>query len=111
MIHQPIYQKLQEVARAQDTTTYATIAPLANLNMDNPADRNTIADILDDINRMEHQEGRPLLSAVVLLKEHNIPGDGFFTIARNLGAYTGTDDLKFWLTELRRVHDYWSNRA
>ncbi len=26
----------------------------------------------------------------------------------NLRLYTGRDDLAYWVEELRRVHDYWS---
>lgn len=114
MIHQqiinmPIYQKIKEIARARDKITYTEIAPLANLDMDNPADRDTIADILDNINHREHQEGRPMLSAVVLLAIENIPGEGFFTCARNLGLYSGGSKFKFWIAEINRVHDYWAN--
>ena len=37
-----------------------------------------------------------------------MPGEGFFTFARNLRLYTGRDDLAYWVEELRRVHAYWS---
>ena len=108
-MNQIVYRELREIARRQDTTTYAKVAPLAGLDMENPSDRNEIANILDEINQNEHTRGRPMLSAVVLLAQQNIPGEGFFTCAKELGVYTGTDNLKFWLAGLRRVHDYWSN--
>src|SRR5262245_57243221 len=104
MVHQRIYRHLQEVARSRDTTTYAAVAPLAALGMDDPSHRAEIAAILDEINRMEHAAGRPLLSAVVLLAGDNMPGKGFFSCARNLGLYMGSDDLAFWAEELRKVH-------
>lgn len=110
MINTPIYEKLKEIARARNKITYGEIAPLANLDMDSPADRNTIAGILDNINQWEQQEGRPMLSAVVLLAEGNIPGEGFFTCANNLGQYAGGDKFQFWIAEINRVHDYWANR-
>jgi hypothetical protein len=45
-IHQAIYDCLKDVARKRDLITYGEIAPLAKLNMENPADRNKIAEIL-----------------------------------------------------------------
>ena len=44
-----IYERLKEVARAGRTITYGEIAPVAELDMSNPADRNEIATILDTI--------------------------------------------------------------
>ena len=100
-----------EVARAQSTTRYSEIAPLAGLSMDSPADRNTIRLLLDAINDEENRHGRPMLSAVVIRIEDNMPGDGFFTCAARLGRMnTGDDPLTFWLHELRRVHDCWTGQ-
>ena len=56
-IHQQIYERLKEVAKAGDLITYGEIAPLANLNMENPDDRNKIAHILGEISAYEHSEG------------------------------------------------------
>ena len=104
---QRIYDTLREVAQNGDITHYSDIAPLAGLNMESPEDRNRMSDILDDISRAEHKTGGPLLSAVVILKCENIPGDGFFTLADDLKLYTGGEKVLFWVKELRRVHDHW----
>ena len=109
-IHQPIYKKLQECAKQGLQTTYSEIAPLAGLNMDNPADRNRIAQILGDISTYEHEHGRPMLSALVVLAQEGRPGDGFFKLARSLGLYDGhTDmqDLEFFVSESEKVFSYW----
>lgn len=108
MINQRIYEKIKQVAQYGDTTTYAAIAPIAGLDMENPDDRNTLGAILDEINNNEHTNGRPMISAVVIRADRNIPGEGFFTCARNLGLYSGNNDLRFWLEELRRVHNFWA---
>jgi len=63
-MHEAIYQRLIEVARARRTIHYSEIAPLADLDMESPADRNRIAAILDEISRHEHDHGRPLLSGL-----------------------------------------------
>lgn len=102
-----IIEKLKAVARAQDVTTYSDIAPLAGLDMSSPDDRNRIAEILGEISRHEHAQGHPMLSAVVIHRDNNIPGQGFFTLGRELGLYKGSNDLMFFVNELRRVHDFW----
>ncbi len=106
-MHQAIYDELKRVAKTQGTTTYGAIAPLAGLDMSNPADRNEIARILGEISTHEDNQGRPMLSAVVVLQEINMPGRGFFTLARDLGLYSGHDDLAFFSREVAQVHAAW----
>lgn len=108
-MHQQIYDKLKAIARAGDITTYSDIAPLANLDMSKQDDRNRIAQILGEISTFEHQNGRPMPSAVVIHKENNIPGQGFFTLANELGIYKQRNDVLFFVNELRCVHDYWKH--
>lgn len=107
-MHQGIYEELKRVAKEQRLTNYADIAPLAGLSMDDPTDRNRIADILGEISRFEHEQGRPMLSAVVILRDENIPGQGFFSLAKELGLYSAGDNFMFFVNELRRVHAEWS---
>jgi hypothetical protein len=68
-MHPRIYDKLKLVARAGTTTTYGEIAPLADLDMANPAHRNEIRRILGEISTCEHQLGHPMLSAVVVHRQ------------------------------------------
>ena len=105
-----LYQHLVAVARTErGLTTYAEVAPLAGLSVDDPAGRAELARLLDAINAAEHAEGRPMLSAVVVLKGTLQPGKGFFECARRLGrdVAAGGDDLGFWVAEHRRVCAYW----
>jgi hypothetical protein len=107
-MHKEIYDKLKAVAKAGHVTHYSEVAPLAGLDMSLQEDRNKIATILDEISTFEHQQGHPLLSAVVIHKDDNIPGQGFFTLAKRLGLHEGEDNYLFFIQELRRAHDYWS---
>lgn len=110
-LHHGIYEELIRVARAGQVTYYSNIAPMAGLDMSNPVDRNEIATILFRISSYEHQLGNPMLSAVVVLKEQNSPGKGFFTLAAELALYSGTtsdDEDEFLIEELNRVHSHWS---
>ncbi|MBN1473960.1 MAG: hypothetical protein JW914_05035 [Syntrophaceae bacterium] len=107
-MHEEIFEKLNAVAKAGRVIHYSEVAPLAGLDMSRQEDRNKIASILDEISTSEHNQGHPLLSAVVIHKEDNMPGQGFFTLAKRLGLYKGEDEFLFFLQELRRVHDYWN---
>lgn len=104
---QSIHERLKAVARQQGTTFYSEVAPLAGLDLESEIDRIRMAQILDEISRGEHSLGRPLLSAVVIRKDRNLPGEGFFNLARELGQYAGGDDLGYWVKELKRVHLHW----
>ena len=65
------------------------------------------ANMLGEISVDEHNAGKPLLSAVAILKADNIPGGGFYTLAESLG-FTVSDKVEFWIKEFNRCHDYWS---
>jgi hypothetical protein len=78
--------------------------------MSNIGDRTHLASILGEIATYEHEQGRPLLPVVVVLKETGMPGQGFFSLARDLGLHTGTgsnDDMEFFVEEVKRVHKTW----
>ena len=94
----------------QDVVYYSEIAPLANLDMANPPDRTEIGRLLGEISTAEHKQGKPLLSAVAISHDGNKPGDGFFTLARELGLHRGSDDDAFWTAELERVYRYWKSK-
>ena len=105
-----IYEKIKRVAKKGEYVNYGDIAPLVGLDMEMPGDRIRIGAILDCINRVEHRAGRPLLSAVVILKDENKPGMGFFDLAKELRRQSSNeDDLLFWIEELIRVHAHWRN--
>ena len=114
-LHQAIYEKLTEVAKTRNITYYSEIAPLAGLDMATEVGRIRIAQILDDINLYENDHDRPMLSSIVILKESNSPGTGFFECARGLGKYHGSNDekerLMFWIRELAKVHNYWQSHS
>lgn len=107
---QVIYDELRRIAKAGVVTYYSDLARLVGLDMSSIVDRNRLSDILGEINIDEDALGRPMLSAVGLLKEANRPGVGFWNIAEHLGHYSGGKDEvaqdKFWDSELKKVHAY-----
>jgi hypothetical protein len=110
--HTTVYRKLIEVARNGKTTTYEAVADMLGLNVDDPEDRNEIGRILSEISCQENAEGRPMLSAVVIIPEVGYPGKGFFLLARDMGAMSSSlDDRSFFAVELKRVHQYWMSEV
>ena len=111
IMNKAIHKKLMEVAHLQTTISYSELAPLADLDMSRDNDRAEIGRILGEVSVHEHEEGRPMLSAVVTHKDGD-PGKGFYTLARELGVMAWRiDKLAFWSQELRKVHDYWSTHT
>lgn len=106
-MHTAIYQVLQQVAHEAGTITYAELAPLAEIDLSRADDRAALAAILDEINLHEHNEGRPMLSAVVVLAGRQAPGAGFFACAQRLARAVGADPQRFWQDELAAVYRTW----
>jgi hypothetical protein len=104
-----IYQKLKQTASQRSLVTYGELAPLVDLDMDNPAHRNEIGQLLGDISKFEHRQGRPMLSAVAVLSDTKMPGKGFFTLAKELRLLSGDDELEFFSGELNRVYAHWAS--
>ena len=103
-------QILIEAAKDEKLLHYGELAPLFGLDMGQAADRGEIGRILDAVNRVEHDAGRPLLSAVVVQVSTNLPGAGFFLMAKRLSYEVGQDRQAFWVHELNRVYKYWAER-
>ena len=103
-------ERLIEAAQNERLLRYGGIAPSLGLDMSQVADRREIGQMLDAINRVEHDAGRPLLSAVVVQTETNMPGEGFFPMAERLGYEVGDDWQAFWAQEVARVYSYWAGR-
>ena len=101
-MHQSLYQKLKEVARSRDKIAYSELAKSVHLN------RRRLGLPLEEICRYEHEQDRPMLSAVAVYKQSGMPAKPFFDLAHTLGVYKGDNDVQFFTDELCKVHDYWS---
>ena len=78
--------------------------------MQDPVHRNELTAMLDEISGAEHARHRPMLSAVVVHVDDLRPGQGFFTLAQELGRFDGVDREAFYIAELKRVQDAWRSR-
>ncbi|MBM3942317.1 MAG: hypothetical protein FJ316_05240 [SAR202 cluster bacterium] len=102
-----VYRELCRVARRGGVTHYANIASLLGVSIGEAAGRQRVAELLKQISAAEHAAGRPLLSAVVVMKGKKLPGAGFFALAQSVGLYDGADPQGFWQREVQRVWEYW----
>ena len=67
-----------------------------------------LAHMLGEISTAEHAAGRGMLTVVVVHKYGDqMPGPGFFQLARSLGHNTKVRE-EFWVSELEKVHGTWS---
>lgn len=111
-MNQVLYDELARLACARRLATYSDVSPLIGLSMDNEADREEIARLLGQIAEFEHGQGRPMLTALIVHRGNdNNTGEGFFSIAHELGLYNGRRDqisrLTFWVNQVTAVHNHW----
>ena len=99
---------LRAVAANRSTTTYKQLAALIAPDVHH---RHELAHILGELVTKEHEEGRPLLSSVVIRADEKKPGIGFAGIARDLGIeIPDGEEVPFWLDQLLRTWGYWSKQ-
>jgi len=114
-MNKKVYEKLKEVAKNGTTITYTDLNRECCLNLDfnNINDRNKISEILGEISKHEVKEGRPMLSALVVLKGAipSAPAYGFYAYAEELGVWDGKGDQKvFFYRELKRCWEQWKKK-
>ncbi len=106
---------LQQIARRGTTITYSDLtgemARAGQIALE--AHGSPLAGMLGQISTLEHEQGRPMVSAVVVHKGDAAPGPGFWQFARHLGLTSGGGrhaQLEFWSVELARCYGYWGKR-
>ena len=88
--------------------TYSDLVAQASTVTFNAFDQKLFA-ILGQISVEEYEDGRPLLSVLVVHKHGDMkPGEGFFELAEALGRNT-SDVLKAWITEVQMVYQHWNS--
>ena len=102
-----------------NTTIYQKVSNACDLGLDmvKDKDRKTIGELLCVISEFEHERGRKLLSAIVVLANTGLQGEGFFELADKLGVREKeitehpmlTDDKKFSNAMVAQCHNYWNN--
>jgi hypothetical protein len=94
---------LKRTARQRATITYSDLVAEIHAIPLEP-DSKVLAEILDKISTDSDAQGKGMLSAVVVHKDSDdLPGPGFFALAKKLGRDT-SDKLAFHSAEIHRVH-------
>jgi hypothetical protein len=110
--YQVIYNRLLSAARQRSRVFHSEVRGLLEALPGDPLLRPGIDEVLAQIAGDEHRAGRPLLIALVVTGK-SIPGNIFFTSARNLGVLKTSDpaeEMRFWLAEEARVYDAWAGK-
>ena len=97
---------LSKYARQRRTIAYSEFAKEIHSIQFEPHDFRLFG-LLGEISTEESTAGRGMLSALVVVKEENIPGSGFFELAKQLG-YDTKDHDTFWAEEVNRVYAAWN---
>jgi hypothetical protein len=96
---------LIEAARQQRTVYYKDVAQqFKDPRLHHKSE--AMVDLLGEISADEDAAGRPLLSAVVVRNDPElpIPGPGFFRVAKQHGSMTaGMAEVDYWRAEFGRV--------
>jgi hypothetical protein len=104
-----VYCRLLHAARKKESVSYEEIGQIMGLEAHLGMARE-IGQLLGEINEDEHNNGRPMLSAVAVEPTTRMPGEGFFQFAKELNRFAGeTDEDKreFWRDEIQRVYEIW----
>ena len=104
-----VYCKLLNAARKKEGVSYKEIGQIMGLEAHVDMAKE-IGRLLGEINEDEHNNGRPMLSAVAVEPSTRMPGEGFFHFAKELNKFQGeTDEDKreFWRDEIQRVYEIW----
>ena len=91
-----VRKKLIQVARGRaHQMTFQNLIYEAELglNLDNTYEKSRLNEVIDEISEEEHENGRPLLSALVSVKGTKNQGDSFFRLCERLG-YGNWKELK-----------------
>ena len=82
MVPNVLYEELKRVAGDGKTIIYRKAGQLVGLDIESKRDRDQLMAFLEEVNRLEHEAGRPLLSAVVVAYIQQVPGAGLLAKTR-----------------------------
>lgn len=105
-----IREYLKELARRRDTITYRDLAKVLEVQPPNTIQQ--VADALEVLMQEDHGNGAPFLAAMVVSKIRNgLPATVFFSFARSLGRFKGSDTgpetQTYHARELKSAWDHW----
>lgn len=94
---------MEEVASAGATIPYAELAQRIH-TLNYAPNGSAFSQMLCDVSRASHARGGIMLSAVVVHADDDLPGEGFFSLAGELG-HVVTDERVFHQDALHACHN------
>lgn len=109
-----VREYLIDLAAKHQTISYQKLSNACHLGLDMQAseyDRAEIGRILGEISTFEHNNDRPLLSAIVVHQGTGYEGDGFFKLAQELGIgpWKTLRDSDFDIRQIKLCFELWSD--
>lgn len=103
-----VREQLAQAARAGQFVFVGELADALGLDLDDRVHELELVRALDEIDRAELAEGRPMLSAIVVRPEDHLPGPELALLGRELGLlHDGEDEAAFAERQIRLVHETW----
>ena len=107
-----VFCRLIQAAHARQPIHYGEIAAIMNLQGTGQHMAAETGHILGEISEDEHNQGRHMLSSVVVRQQDGIPGNGFFVLAVDLNKLdsnaTDQEKRQFWENELQETYRQWA---
>ncbi len=106
-----IRKLLIERAKLKAPVAYGVIMQQLELNNSIPEHRNQLSYELAEISRFEHENGRPMLSAMAMHEGLKSFGNGFYALAEelNYGKASELERQEFGAEMQRRCNEYWKS--
>ena len=76
--------------------------------------RGYIAEVLEEVSCREQEQGRPLLTALVVHKTDGLPGYGFWYIKTLPDSVKNASDIEkiaFWEKKCKTIWEYWEKHS
>ena len=107
-----LYARLTQAAKEKKFVSYADLSAAISQPMTDGAGVNAMTEMLEEIADHELANGRPLLAAIIVNENTNMPGAGLFSYAKRKGLMKpkDKDTLTFFLTEAKKVHEFWAGK-
>ncbi len=108
-----VYSDLICAARNKITLTYVDVARVMEIRESGNHMGAETGHLLGEISENEHDNDRPMLSAIAIKTNSNRPEEGFYTLACQLGKLgedaTVEEKRSFWKDERDQVYKKWSD--
>lgn len=109
-----VREYLIDLSAQKQTIGYQRLSDACHLGLDMQAseyDRAEIGKILGEISTFEHNNGRPLISALVVHEGTDHEGEGFYKLAQQLGfgPWKSLRDRAFDAEQINLCFEFWGN--